>query len=236
MNQDTTTNQEPVLRSSTLHKHYRMGGQDLHILRGIDMEVRQSEFVAIYGRSGSGKSTLLHLLGGLDRPNEGEVFFNGDPVFRLRGGKLDRYRNQHVGFVFQQYHLLPELNAFENVLIGSMVGKSLLSWAGKRQAVKERAKMLLEEVGLSDRMKHRPSKLSGGERQRVAIARALINEPDVLMADEPTGNLDIDTSGSIIELFQSLHQGGQTLILVTHDEGIAKIADRSLTLVKGKLE
>ncbi|QQE10620.1 ABC transporter ATP-binding protein [Planctomycetota bacterium] len=226
---------QPVLKSKQLHKHYRMGGQDLHILRGIDMEVHENEFVAIYGRSGSGKSTLLHLLGGLDRPNEGEVFFNGQEVFKLRGGKLDRYRNRHVGFVFQQYHLLPELNALENVLIGSMIGRSLIAWPTKKKQIKERAKMLLETVGLSDRMKHRPSKLSGGERQRVAIARALINEPDVLMADEPTGNLDIDTSGSIIELFQKLHEDGQTLILVTHDEGIAEVADRCLTLVQGKL-
>ncbi|MEM7627498.1 MAG: ABC transporter ATP-binding protein [Planctomycetota bacterium] len=226
---------EPILEARGLNKHYRMGSSDLHVLRGVDVELAPGEMLAILGRSGSGKSTLLHLLGGLDRPDSGTVDFNGQNLFRLAGGKLDRYRNRHVGFVFQFYHLLPELSALENVTIGAMLGRSVLGWPGVKKKVSERAKTLLERVGLAERMKHRPAKLSGGERQRVAIARALINEPDVLLADEPTGNLDIETGGSILELFHELHDEGQTMVLVTHDEKVANAADRVVTLERGKL-
>ena len=226
---------EPILQASDLHKRYRMGSADLHVLRGVDVELSRGEMLAILGRSGSGKSTLLHLLGGLDRPDQGAVDFNGQNLFRLTGGKLDRYRNRHVGFVFQFYHLLPELSALENVTIGAMLGQSVFGWPGVKKAVNDRAKTLLERVGLAERMKHRPAKLSGGERQRVAIARALINEPDVLLADEPTGNLDADTGGSILELFHELHDEGQTMVLVTHDEKVAAAADRVVTLERGKL-
>ncbi|WP_432797964.1 ABC transporter ATP-binding protein [Poriferisphaera sp. WC338] len=234
--QPSRSSQAPVLVAEGLEKIYRMGGQELKVLRGVDMHVARGEFTAIFGRSGSGKSTLLHLLGGLDRPSAGQVTFNGDDIYKLRFGKLDRYRNKHVGFVFQQYHLLPELSALENVLIGSMIGKGILGWLGGRSKARKKAMELLDLVGLNERMKHRPSKLSGGERQRVAIARALINEPDVLLADEPTGNLDVDTSGTIVELFQQLHRDGQTLVMVTHDEGIAEIADRTLRLAGGKVQ
>lgn len=226
---------EPILRAKELHKRYRMGSTDLHVLRGVDVELAHGEMLAILGRSGSGKSTLLHLLGGLDRPDSGTVDFNGQNLFRLAGGKLDRYRNRHVGFVFQFYHLLPELSALENVTIGAMLGHSVFGWPGVKKQVNERAKMLLHRVGLDERMKHRPAKLSGGERQRVAIARALINEPDVLLADEPTGNLDVETGGSILELFHDLHRDGQTMVLVTHDENVANAADRVVTLERGKL-
>lgn len=225
----------PILAATGLHKRYRMGTAELHVLRGVDVELHHGEMLAILGRSGSGKSTLLHLLGGLDQPDDGTVLFNQENLFKYSGGKLDRYRNQHVGFVFQFYHLLPELSAVENVTIGAMLGSSVLGWPGRKKKVRERAQMLLERVGLTDRMKHRPSKLSGGERQRVAIARALINEPDVLLADEPTGNLDADTGGAILELFHELHDEGQTMVMVTHDQNVADAADRVVTLVRGQL-
>ena len=225
-----------ILQTSNLHKHYRLGGQDLHILRGIDLAVAPQEFLAIIGRSGSGKSTLLHLLGGLDRPDDGRVMFRDQDLHRLRGRARDRYRNRHVGLVFQSYHLLPELTALENVLVGAMIKRSIFGWFGGRRAERERAMHLLEMVGLKDRMRHRPSRLSGGERQRVAIARALINEPDVLLADEPTGNLDADTGRQVIELFQDLHEQGQTMVLVTHDLNVAAAADRRLMLVRGHLQ
>ena len=224
-----------LLTAVDLQKTYRMGSADLHVLRGVDVSVGRGEMLAILGRSGSGKSTLLHLLGGLDRPDRGRVDFLGQELFRLRGAQLDLYRNRHVGFVFQFYHLLPELSALENVTVGAMLGRSVLAWPGVRKRVNERAEMLLERVGLGGRMRHRPAKLSGGERQRVAIARALINGPDLLLADEPTGNLDADTGGSILELFHELHRDGQTMVIVTHDQNVADAADRVVTLVGGRL-
>ncbi|MFI4861188.1 MAG: ABC transporter ATP-binding protein [Phycisphaerales bacterium JB063] len=226
-----------MLNATNLRRTFNEAGRELQVLRGVDLSVHRGEWLSILGRSGSGKSTLLHLIGGLDRPTDGTVRFNNDTdITQLRGGKLDRYRNEHVGLVFQQYHLLPELSALENVLIAAMLGCSLPAWPGKRKAARDRALQLLERVGLKDRLTHRPNKLSGGERQRVAIARALINGPQLLLADEPTGNLDIDTSASILELFQELHQEGQTLVMVTHDQAVAKKGDRTVTLTKGKLE
>lgn len=224
-----------ILEASNLHKTYRLGGQSLHVLRGVDLDVRRGEFLAVIGRSGSGKSTLLHLLGALDRPDQGKVMFDQRDIFTLRGRRLDRYRNRHVGFVFQAYHLLPELTALENVIIAAMVGRPAWTWLAKRWEVRQRAMAMLDRVGLAGRERHRPAKLSGGERQRVAIARALINQPDVLLADEPTGNLDAETGRSIIDLFSELHRGGQTMVLVTHDPNVAAVADRQLTLVNGQL-
>ena len=226
-----------ILHATGLHKTYRMGTTSLEVLRGVDVTLHTGEMLAILGRSGSGKSTLLHLLGGLDRPDEGHVMFNGQDLahFSGGGGELDRYRNRHVGFVFQFYHLLPELTALENVTIAAMLGRSVLAWPSVRKDVKERAAALLDRVGLGDRLKHRPAKLSGGERQRVAIARALINEPDVLLADEPTGNLDADTGRAILDLFRGLHAEGQTMVFVTHDDKVAAAADRVVTLVGGTL-
>ena len=228
---DSTT----LLSASNLHKTYRLGGQSLHVLRGVDLDVRRGEFLAVIGRSGSGKSTLLHLLGALDRPDEGGVTFDGQSIFDLRGRRLDRYRNRHVGFVFQAYHLMPELTALENVTIAAMTGRSAWTWLTTRRETRRRAAALLDRVGLTGRERHRPAKLSGGERQRVAIARALINAPDVLLADEPTGNLDAETGRSIIALFGELHRSGQTMVLVTHDPNVAAAADRRLTLVNGQL-
>jgi len=225
----------PLLSVTDLHKHYHIGGQDLHVLRGVDVTVDQGEWVAVLGSSGSGKSTLLHLIGGLDRPEQGSVKFDGRNIFKLPGAAIDRYRNRHVGFVFQSYHLLPELTALENVLTGAMIRSSILGWTGRRGEARKRAIELLDRVGLGDRMKHRPSKLSGGERQRVAIARALVNQPDVLLADEPTGNLDAETGQQIMVLINELHQQGQTIVMVTHDQQIAATADRRLWLRKGEL-
>ncbi len=233
---DQAPGSQPLLSARGLHKHYRIGGKDLHVLRGVDVQVNQGEWVTVLGTSGSGKSTLLHLIGGLDQPDEGTVTFNQKNIFDLYGGELDRYRNRHVGFVFQSYHLLPELTALENVLIGAMIRSSVFGWPSRRGEARARAADLLERVGLGERMKHRPSKLSGGERQRVAIARALVNEPDVLLADEPTGNLDSETGKSIMSLITDLHKQGQTIVMVTHDQQIAASADRQLWLCEGKLE
>lgn len=224
---------QPVLDATDLHKTYHIGGQSLEVLRGASLSVVAGQWLAIVGRSGSGKSTLLHLLGGLDKPDQGQVRFRGRDVYGMGLGQLDRFRQQHVGFVFQFYHLLPELTALQNVLIAAMAGHWLWTWPGARRDAAERARMLLEQVGLKDRMHHRPAKLSGGERQRVAIARALINEPAVLLADEPTGNLDATTAGQIIELFGSLHESGQAIVMVTHDDSVAQAADARLTLTVG---
>ena len=224
-----------ILSADALHKRYRTGHEVLHVLRGVDFTVRQGEWVCILGSSGSGKSTLLHLLGGLDTPDEGRVTFREQDLFALTGPRRDRFRNAHVGFVFQFYHLLAELNALENTLISAMVGRSLIGWARDKREVRARARQTLINMGLGDRLRHRPSQLSGGERQRVAIARALINQPDVLLADEPTGNLDRDTGNRILDLLADLHRGGQTIVMVTHDPEVARRADRVVKLDNGKV-
>ena len=225
-----------LLAANALEKTYRVGGEDLHVLRGVDLSIHEGEMLAILGRSGSGKSTLLHLLGGLDRPTAGSVHFDGRDLYKLRGAEFDHFRNRRMGFVFQFYHLLPELTALENVVIAAMLSQSVFGWPAKRSHFRGRAAMLLERVGLKDRMKHRPNKLSGGERQRVAIARSLINDPALLLCDEPTGNLDADTGRSILEQFSQLHEEGQTLVLVTHDDNVAAAADRVVHLAAGRIE
>jgi len=225
----------PLLRSSNLHRRFQLGDETLHVLRGVDVSVAAGQWVAVLGASGSGKSTLLHLLGGLDRPDEGEVVYADASIYDLGARALDRYRSRSVGFVFQFYHLLPELTAIENVLIAAMIRHSWLSWPGARQATKQRAAALLERFGLEHRL-HQPStKLSGGERQRVAIARAMINQPDVLLLDEPTGNLDAQTGGEILDVFREIHAAGQTIVMVTHDANVAAAADRRLRLTDGRL-
>jgi lipoprotein-releasing system ATP-binding protein len=225
----------PIIRATNLHRTFREGDRQLHVLQGVDVDVRSGEWLAILGRSGSGKSTLLHLLGGLDRPTDGRVLFDGRDVYTWSELDIDRYRATRVGFVFQFYHLLPELSALENVLIGGMVTRSIGGWLGQRRAMRQRAEDLLDELGLKERMRHRPGQLSGGERQRVAIARALMNEPAVLLADEPTGNLDAETAARTLDAFRLLHRKGQTMVLVTHDATVAAAADRQLTLVRGRL-
>ncbi|MBI1370939.1 MAG: ATP-binding cassette domain-containing protein [Planctomycetes bacterium] len=224
-----------ILHATNLHKRYRMGHEELHVLRGVDLSVKRGEWLCILGASGSGKSTLLHLLGGLDTPDQGDVLFEGEDLYELSTWRRDRFRNRHVGFVFQFYHLLPELNVLENTLISTMVSMALPRWFGHSRMEKEKARSLLAKLGLTERLKHRPKELSGGERQRVAIARALINGPQVLLADEPTGNLDRATGTRIMELLTELHDEGQTIVMVTHDQSVADRADRVLKLELGKL-
>ena len=226
----------PVLRVEDLHKRYRIGRETLHVLRGVDLEVAAGGWVCILGRSGSGKSTLLHLLGGLDTPDQGRVWFREQEIFKLKTAQRDRFRSVHVGFVFQFYHLLPELNVLENTLIAGMVHRSTPQWFSARGEVREHAASLLDDLGLGDRLKHRPNELSGGERQRVAIARALVNQPDVLLADEPTGNLDRDTGQTILDLFSRLRDQGQTVVMVTHDDLVADRADRIVHLEAGQVK
>jgi len=226
----------PIMRAVGVHKHYQMGRADLHVLRGVDIAAHTGEWLCILGASGSGKSTLLHLLGGLDTPDEGDVMFRDQSLFALSTAERDRFRNQHVGFVFQFYHLLPELNVVENTLISAMVGASLGVWSRQRTELRERASELLGRLGLGERLHHRPNELSGGERQRVAIARALINQPDVLLADEPTGNLDPQLSHDIMMLFRSFNECGMTVIIASHDLYLVrKLAQRVLVLQEGQL-
>jgi len=228
-------NQNFLLKARNLHKSYRMGAAEVNVLKGLDFVVNRAEFIAIVGASGSGKSTLLHILGALDRPDSGTVTFEGRDLDKMSSGELNRFRNKAVGFVFQFYHLLDELDVVENVSLPAMAGLSVLGWMGCRKKVKTRACELLELLGLAERAGHKPYQLSGGERQRVAIARALMNQPKLLLADEPTGNLDSATGNGILEAFERLHQTGQTIVMVTHDERVAARAQRVVTLVDGKI-
>ena len=219
---------EPLLSARGLTKTYVMGKRSLEVLRGVDVEIARGDFLALRGASGAGKSTLLHLIGGLDTPNAGEIFFAGENLSQFSERRLTDFRNRRVGFVFQAYHLLPELTALENVCLPGRIAR--VSTGDARQ----RAGELLARVGLKDRLDHKPSELSGGEQQRVAIARALINEPVLLLADEPTGNLDSRTGGEIMELLQSLRMEKQTtLVIATHDTKVAAIAPRVIELVDG---
>ena len=224
-----------MLRAESVYKSYKMGATRVNVLKGVDLAVKKGEFVAIVGASGSGKSTLLHILGGLDKPDKGIVKFDGRDLNQFNAGELNRYRNKMVGFVFQFYHLLDELSVLENVFLPAMASKSIIAWIGYRGRAKRRARNLLDELGLSDRANHKPYQLSGGERQRVAIGRALMNEPTLLLADEPTGNLDSATGNGILDAFERLNRAGQTIVMVTHDERIAQRAKRVITLADGKM-
>ncbi len=242
---------KPLLVARNISKSYLMGRTSLSVLRGCSLQVQGGEFVAIMGKSGSGKSTLLHVLGALDVPQKGQVIFDGQPVFaderrrKLRTSIVDAFsaaerrrialRRHQVGFVFQFYHLLPELNVLENVLLPRMVALSCRKWLTGGRAARADAARILDRVGLTERLKHRATELSGGERQRVALARALVHSPRILLADEPTGNLDAETGGQLMKLLSDLHQGGQTIIMVTHDAGVATYADRVLQLHDGAL-
>jgi ABC-type lipoprotein export system ATPase subunit len=222
---------EMLLSARGLTKTYVMGKRSLEVLRGVDVEIARGDFVALRGASGTGKSTLLHLIGGLDTPNAGEIFFAGQSLTKFSEAELTHFRNRRVGFVFQAYHLLPELTALENVCLPARVARIATGTATQR------ASELLARVGLKDRLDHKPSELSGGEQQRVAIARALINEPELLLADEPTGNLDSHTGGEIIELLKSLRpEKSMTLVIATHDEKVAAHAQRVIQLVDGQIE
>ena len=229
-------NNEILLKAEDLYKSYKMGPSKVKVLKGANLSVKKGEFTAIIGASGSGKSTLLHILGALDKPDKGTVKFNGQDLNQLKARELNKFRNKKVGFVFQFYHLLDELNVLENVYLPSMAGTSVLGWFLRRKWAKNRAKELLEKLGLSDRAKHKPYQLSGGERQRVAIGRALMNEPVLLLADEPTGNLDWNTGNSILEILEDLNKAGQTIVMVTHDERIAKRANRIIKIIDGEIK
>jgi ABC-type lipoprotein export system ATPase subunit len=213
-----------------------MGATDVKVLKGVNLAVKRGEFLAIVGASGSGKSTLLHILGALDTPDKGIVRFEGRDLSQHSARELNRFRNKMVGFIFQFYHLLDELNVLENVFLPAMASKSVLGWLVCRRRAKNRAKDLLAQLGLLERANHKPYQLSGGERQRVAIGRALMNEPKLLLADEPTGNLDSATGIGILEVFEKLNKAGQTIIMVTHDERIARRAGRIITLADGKIK
>ena len=224
-----------IIKAEAIFKSYKLGAARVEVLKGLDFAVKKGEFVAIIGASGSGKSTFLHILGSLDKPNEGSVFFNEQNLNTFKAGRLNRFRNKEVGFVFQFYHLLDELNVLENVYLPAMTQKSIIGWITGKTAAKQRADALLKQMGLDQRVKHKPYQLSGGERQRVAIARALMNEPQVLLADEPTGNLDWQTGTDILNVFTDLNKAGQTIIMVTHDQRIAQKAGRVVSLIDGKI-
>jgi predicted ABC-type transport system involved in lysophospholipase L1 biosynthesis ATPase subunit len=217
----------PLLRASQLKRSFTIGRRSIEVLRGVSMEVKVGECVFLCGASGAGKTTLLYTLAGLERPEAGEVFFESTSVYRMGGSQLARLRNTRMGFVFQSYFLLAELTAVENVLIPAMIGG---------RDARSRAETLLERVGLADRMHHLPAELSGGEQQRVAIARSLINDPSVLFADEPTGNLDSHTGESIIELLLGLGRTDKrTIVVVTHDNELARRGDRVMRIEDGHL-
>jgi len=226
----------PLLVARGVTKRYTLGAESLDVLRGVDLEVKKGEMLAIVGQSGTGKSTLLHLLGLLDRPTEGEIRLFDRVVSNAGIHERARLRLEHIGFVFQFYHLVAELDALENVLLARMVDRSPLEWLRHRGEEKAKARALLEQFGLGARQHHRPAQLSGGERQRVAIARALVSDPELVLCDEPTGNLDERTAGGIVDLlFELRERTKKTFVLVTHDLSLARRADRILTLHAGQV-
>jgi putative ABC transport system ATP-binding protein len=234
IHQDFQTGDMPtadvVILAHKLTRDYELGAEVVHALRSVNLQIRRNEFVAIMGPSGSGKSTLMNLLGCLDTPTAGEYWLNSQKVSELDDDELARIRNKEIGFVFQTFNLLPRATALHNVELP-------LIYAGVSAKVRrERAHASLERVGLGDRVQHRPAELSGGERQRVACARALVNEPSILLADEPTGNLDSVTSGEIMEVMEGLHAAGQTIVLITHEPDIAAHAAREIRLLDGMIE
>jgi len=218
-----------ILRVEEVHKAYAIGKRAVEVLHGVSLNVQRGETLSIMGASGSGKSTLLHILGGLDKPDAGDIFFEETSLVSMKPPKRAAFRANRCGFIFQSYHLLPELDVLQNVMLPSL--------AVRRKNVKARAEHLLEQVGLSGRMDHRPMELSGGEQQRVAMARALMNDPDLILADEPTGNLDSHTGENVLQnLFDLAQSEDRTLIMVTHNEEVARSCGRELILKDGKLE
>jgi ABC-type lipoprotein export system ATPase subunit len=221
----------PFLAAKNAGKTYMLGKRELEVLRGIDLEINRGDFLALRGASGAGKSTLLHLLGGLDFPDPGQILSEGRSLTSLSRGDLARWRNREVGYIFQAYYLLPELDALENVCLPARMARMPASEAAKRGSE------LLERVGLKDRIEHKPYELSGGEQQRVAIARALINQPNLILADEPTGNLDSHTGHEIIDLLCTLREERQmTLVMATHDATVAARAAKTIQLVDGQIQ
>ena len=221
---------QPIIELEDIRKNYYMGKQAITVLKGITMNIRKNEYVALMGPSGSGKSTLMNILGCLDSPTAGKYILNGQDVSKMEDDDLAAVRNKEIGFVFQQFNLLPRLTALENVALP-------LVYAGISKKLRnEMAMDVVQKVGLEDRSHHRPNELSGGQCQRVAIARALVNTPSLILADEPTGNLDSKTSVEIMEIFQKIHDSGNTVVLVTHEEDIAHYAQRVIRLRDGVIE
>lgn len=219
-----------VIKIRDIKRNFKMGQEILHVLKGIDLDIQQGEYVALMGPSGSGKSTLMNILGCLDTPTSGEYELNGSNVSTMTDDQLAEIRNKEIGFIFQTFNLLPRTTALENVALPMI-------YAGiKKEERTQRATQVLKDVGLADRMEHKPNELSGGQRQRVAVARALINNPSIILADEPTGNLDTKTSIEIMNLIDQIHQRGNTVILVTHEEDIALRAKRIIRLRDGMIE
>jgi ABC-type lipoprotein export system ATPase subunit len=226
----TDTNGDEILSVRDVRRAYEVGMRKLEVLCGVSLSIQSGEFVALKGASGAGKSTLLHMLGGLDSPDGGEILFRGRSLAGYSSGELNHFRNAHIGFVFQSYHLLPELDALENVCLPARMAREPFGPVAKR------AKELLARVGLAERIEHRPTELSGGEQQRVAIARALMNDPALILADEPTGNLDSHTGEEIIQLVTDLRkERNVTLVIATHDSRVAESAPRIVELVDGKI-
>jgi lipoprotein-releasing system ATP-binding protein len=226
-----------MLTATNLHKTYRRHTTLVPVLRGLDLEVHPGEFLSVIGASGSGKSTLLHLLGTLDTPDDGEIRLEGRRIDDLPGRQRDELRNRTFGFIFQFYHLLPELNTLDNVLIPAMIEQSVFGWWRRRAELRKRAAGILDRVGLGHRLAHKPRELSGGEMQRAAIARALLNRPRVLLADEPTGNLDEETGRDIMKLLRSLNrEEGLTIVMVTHNLELVAATDRVVRITAGRVE
>ena len=218
-----------MIKLVDVRKVYKMGKVDVEALRGIDLEIEEGEYVAVLGPSGSGKSTLMHIIGCLDRPTSGRYYLDGREVSRLSPSQLAEIRNTKVGFVFQSFNLLPHATALENVELPMMYRRM------RAKERKKRAKMLLDMLGLGERASHRPSELSGGEQQRVAIARALANDPQILLADEPTGNLDSKSGEEVVKMFDDLWRQGRTIVVVTHDPAVAERAERVVRLLDGRI-
>ncbi|MGB1925131.1 MAG: ABC transporter ATP-binding protein [Rubripirellula sp.] len=229
-------NSEIVLEAHQLRKSYHKDQIEVPVLRGVDLQVRRGLVTTLVGRSGSGKSTLMHLLAALDHPDQGEIFFGGEPIHNANRKRRDAYRNKNLGIIFQFYHLLPELSAIENVLAPLMISQSVLTYFNHRKSAKRRAEEMLDRVGLLHRASHKPSEMSGGEMQRAAIARALMTKPSLLLADEPTGNLDTDTGREILQLLKDFNRDdGLSILMITHDDTIAENADDRYRMQDGKL-
>ena len=227
----------PLISAEAISKSYFKGQHKIPVLQGAGLKANRGEFISVIGQSGSGKSTLLHVMGLLDSPDIGEVILDGNRIDNLNQSARDQLRNHVFGFIFQFYHLLPELSLLENVMTPLMIRHSIFSYWRKRKEIRDAAMDIINQVGLGHRIKHRPSELSGGEMQRGAIARALVGKPEILLADEPTGNLDAVTGGGIMELLTSLNENQKlTIVMVTHDEAIAALAHRTVRLAEGRIQ